>query len=43
MQGINFFNYISDVLNKRLTIPDGADWKAYRNLLPDAWKVQNVP
>ncbi|MCR5819386.1 MAG: IS66 family transposase [Bacteroidaceae bacterium] len=43
MQGINFFNYISDVLNKRLTIPDGADWKAYRNLLPDAWKAQNVP
>jgi len=42
MQGIKFFNYISDVLNKRQTISDGADWRAYRNLLPDAWKSQNT-
>jgi len=41
MQGVNFFEYITDVLNKKLSIPDGAGPEAYRHLLPDAWKSQN--
>ena len=38
MQGINFFEYITDVLNQQINIPDGADISAYRHLLPDQWK-----
>jgi len=36
-RGINFFDYISDVLNKAATIPPGSPVEAYRNLLPDKW------
>ena len=38
MQGINFFEYISDVLNQQTTIRNGAPASAYRHLLPDQWK-----
>ncbi len=35
--GINFFDYISDVLNKAAAMPSGSPVEAYRNLLPDKW------
>lgn len=38
MQGINFFEYITDVLNQQVAIGNGADPSAYRHLLPDEWK-----
>lgn len=38
MQGINFFEYMSDILNKQALIPDGKDPSEYRHLLPDMWK-----
>jgi len=38
MQGINFFDYITDVLNQQVAIGNGADPSAYRHLLPDEWK-----
>lgn len=38
MQGINFFEYITDVLNQQVAIGNGADSSAYRHLLPDEWK-----
>ena len=41
LQGVNFFEYITDVLNQKLTIPDGAEPEAYRNLLPDIWKTMH--
>lgn len=33
--GINFFDYLSNVLNKTATMPPGSSADAYRNLLPD--------
>lgn len=42
MQGINFFDYITDVMNQKLTIPDGAKPEAYRHLLPDMWKKAHL-
>jgi len=42
MQGLNFFEYITDVLNQRTTIPDGAGSEAYRHLLPDKWKENRM-
>jgi len=36
--GINFFDYLSDVLNKSAALPPGSGVEAYRNLLPDKWK-----
>lgn len=38
MHGINFFEYISDVLNRCIDIPANAPSAAYRNLLPDKWQ-----
>lgn len=35
--GINFFDYLSDVLNKAATLPPGASIDDYRKLLPDKW------
>ena len=35
--GINFFDYISDVLNKAAALPPGSPTEVYRNLLPDKW------
>jgi Transposase IS66 family. len=34
--GINFFDYISDVLNRTAALPPGHN-EAYRDLLPDKW------
>jgi len=35
--GINFFDYLSGVLNKAASLPPGSPVEAYRNLLPDKW------
>ena len=35
---INFFEYLSDVLNRVAEIPNGAPPEAFRNLLPDRWE-----
>lgn len=35
---INFFEYLSDVLNKAAALPPGAGLDAYRDLLPDRWR-----
>lgn len=35
---INFFEYLSDVLNRCAEMPNGAPPDAFRNLLPDRWK-----
>ena len=39
--GINFFEYISDVINRAATIPPKkpVDIQRYRELLPDRWKA----
>lgn len=37
MHGINFFEYLSDVLNRNADIPANAPSSVYRNLLPDKW------
>lgn len=42
MQGVRFFDYITDILNHNLAIPHNAKPDAYRQLLPDRWK-QNHP
>lgn len=42
MNGINFFEYITDVLNQRLSIPDGSTPDAYKHLLPNQWKKGKV-
>lgn len=34
---INFFEYLSDVLNRVAQIPNGASPDAFRDLLPDRW------
>ena len=34
---INFFEYLSDVLNRVARIPNGAPLDAFRDLLPDRW------
>lgn len=36
-RGIDFFDYLSDVLNKSAAMPNGAPPEAYRDLLPDRW------
>lgn len=36
---INFFDYLSDVLNKAAALPPGAGIDAYRDLLPDRWRL----
>ena len=35
---INFFEYLSDILNRMAHLPNGAPQDAFRNLLPDRWK-----
>lgn len=37
---INFFEYMSDILNKAAALPPGAPLESYRNLLPDRWKKE---
>lgn len=34
---VNFFEYLSDVLNKAAALPQGSGVDAYRDLLPDRW------
>lgn len=36
-RGINFFEYISDIMNRSATLPPTASIEAYRELLPDKW------
>lgn len=38
MQGINTFEYITDVINKAAKLPPNTNIKIYRELLPDKWK-----
>ena len=38
LQGINFFEYISDVINKAAVLPPRTPLSKYRELLPDKWK-----
>lgn len=42
MNGINFFEYISDVLNRNANIPANAPTSVYRELLPDKWRKQAI-
>ena len=37
---INFFEYLSDVLNRMASMPNGADPDAFRGLLPDRWRMK---
>ena len=39
MQGISFFEYISDVINKTAALPPNTHLSTYRELLPDRWKA----
>ena len=41
MQGVRFFDYITDVLNHNLTISIDAKPEIYRQLLPDRWKLSH--
>ena len=34
---INFFEYLSDILNRMSEMPNGTPVEAFRNLLPDKW------
>ena len=38
MQGINTFEYITEVINKAAKLPPNTNIKVYRNSLPDKWK-----
>lgn len=38
LNGINFFEYITDVLNRSASLPPNTPIEKYRNLLPDKWK-----
>ena len=38
LNGVNFFEYISDVINKAAALPPNTLLKKYRMLLPDKWK-----
>ena len=42
MQGISFFEYISDVINKTAALPPNTHLSTYRELLPDRWKAANA-
>ena len=37
LRGINFFEYLSDVINKTALMQPNTKLSAYRNLLPDKW------
>ena len=43
LQGISFFEYISDIINKAATLPPNTPITKYRDLLPDKWKLTNKP
>ena len=34
---INFFEYLSDILNRMSEMPNGTPVEAFRNLLPNKW------
>lgn len=36
-RGINFFEYISDIMNRVATLPPTVSVEAYRELLPNKW------
>lgn len=36
-RGINFFEYLTDILNRSVKLQNGAPPEAYRDLLPDRW------
>ena len=38
LNGVNFFEYISDVINKAAALPPNTPLEKYRLLLPDKWK-----
>jgi len=40
LQGISFFEYISDVINKAAALPPNTPVSKYRELLPDRWKQE---
>ena len=40
LHGINFFEYLSDILNRADILQRTASPKVYRHLLPDRWKKQ---
>lgn len=42
MHNINFFEYLSDVINKAATLPPTTSTSVYRALLPDKWKKENA-
>ena len=39
LNNVNFFEYVSDVINKTALIQPNTPIKEYRNLLPDQWKA----
>ncbi|WP_242052351.1 transposase domain-containing protein [Dysgonomonas sp. GY75] len=40
LHDINFFEYLSDVINKAASLPPNTSLEKYRNLLPDKWSKQ---
>lgn len=42
LQGVNFFKYISDIINKAAAIPPRTPLSKYRDLQPDRWKQKNI-
>lgn|SRR5574344_1888983 len=42
MQNINFFEYISDIINKAACMPPNTPIEKYRELLPDRWKNKRL-
>ena len=42
LQGVNFFKYISDIINKAAAMPPRTPLSKYRDLLPDRWKQKNI-
>ena len=40
LNGINFFEYMTDVLNSMAQMKDGLPPESYRDLLPDRWKKE---
>ena len=42
LQGINFFEYISDIINKAAALPPKTPDEKYRDLLPDRWKQTHI-
>ena len=39
---INFFEYLSDILNRMSEMPNGTPPEAFRDLLPDRWKKNEL-